>query len=176
MDWWNTTCVACLKIRQGLLELFNLLSILLALGIILFAALGAYWLWWDTAPIIYSGPNGRAEFVDGNVIFHLDAVRLRGCPDRVRRKISGCGQIDIPETDAVTPVGLQVPPVSIPLTTITQRFTAAQLSGNVSVLISIVEGYCNPAQAFFKMPIHNQSLPIAFIPVPRAKSYNEPPL
>jgi hypothetical protein len=157
-----------------MLDLFNILATLLLLCVFLFSGLGIYWLWFDTAPIILYGPNGRSEFKGDRVIFHLDATRLRACPATIHRKISGCGQVDLPDSIATTEVGKNPPPVSFPLEILFQHFSKEQLSGNVCTMVSIAEGYCNPAQAFFKMPIRSVSQPIQFIPVPRAKTFEQP--
>ena len=168
--WWATSCKFCLQIRRIMLDLFNVLATLLLVGVFMFAGLGIYWLWFDTDPIVYYGNNGIAEFSGDNIIFHLDATRIRDCPAMITRKIGGCGQIDIPPSHAVTPVGQKAGPFSMPLAAILQSYPKSVLSGNVCYLISTATGYCNPAQKLLHVPIVAHSPPIYFIPVARIKS------
>lgn len=172
-QWWNTTCEWCLLIRHFVKDVLICFFYLFGLVIILCFGLFVYWIGLDTDPIIQYGPNGRAEFFNDRIIFHLDATRMRNCPAVIYRKISGCGQIDIPITHAVTPVGEKAPPISFPLEILFQSFSKEQLSGNVCTLHSIAEGYCNPAQRLLKIPIISRSEPIVFIPVPRAKTWQD---
>lgn len=146
---------------------------LLVILYLIFSVLFSYWLFFDNAPAIRYGPNGRAEFIDDRIIFHIDATRLRGCETEIRRKITGCGQIDLPLSFSTTTVGSKAGPISLPLTVLFQSFSQKQLSGNVCSLVSQAESYCNPAQKMLRMPIIVQSSPISFIPVPRSKSYSE---
>jgi hypothetical protein len=138
--------------------------------LVLCFGLGVYWLFFDTDPIVYYGNNGMAEFQGDTIIFHVDATRLRDCPAIITRKIGGCGQVDIAPTHAVTPVGQQAGPVSIPMSLILQSYPKSMLSGNVCYLISTATGYCNSAQKLFHVPIITHSPPIYFIPVARMKS------
>jgi hypothetical protein len=138
-------------------------------------SLGIYWLFFDTAPIVHYGNGGLAEFRDEFVIFHLDATRLRDCPAKVSRTIGGCGQIELPDMWVTTPLGDQAGPVSIPMEFLFSHFPRDLLSGNVCMLTSVVEGYCNPAQKLFHVPIITTSPPILFIPVPRSRSYPTDP-
>ena len=151
----------------------TLVIYLTAILMFAFFSLGVYWLFLDTAPIVYYGKNSFAEFDSGNVIFHLDALRMRDCPAVVRRKIDGCGQIDLPDSIVTTPIGERAGPVSLPIAILFQSFSQQQLSGNVCRMTSIVEGYCNPAQKLFKVPVITTSPVINFIPVPRSKSFQQ---
>lgn len=174
LDWWNTTCEFCLQFRRIVLDAAQLaLSLLIILGVI-FSSLFGYWIFWDTNPAIYYGPNGSKEFVDDHIIFDIDATRLRACETTIRRKITGgCGQITLQETFATTPVGQKAPAVSIHMNTILSSLPREKLSGSVCFLVNHAESYCNPAQRLLKMPIITESPPIGFIPVPRMKSYAE---
>lgn len=173
--WWDTSCKFCLTVRQFMIDLLNVLTTILVFLIIVFSGIGAYWIFLDNEPILHYGPNGYAEFIDDKIVFHLDATKLRDCPTTIQRKISGCGQIDLPESPSVTPVGERPPPVTIPLSLLFQNLAPQQLSGNVCTLVNVAKGYCNPAQQLLKLPIHTQSPPITFIPVPRTKTYSPPP-
>lgn len=168
--WWNTTCSFCHEFRQIIADVSKIAIYILTMGLVGFFILGIYWLFIDISPVVYYGGHGMAEFRGENIIFHLDATRLRDCPVRIRRKIGGCGQIDIPETIGTTPVGQKAPPVSFPLSALFQQYDRQMLSGNVCNLISIAEGYCNPAQRLLGKPIISVSPPIQFIPVARMKS------
>lgn len=171
-DWWDTAAEVCMKVRKLIDELAQLGLSILSVFTLLSAGLLIYWLFFDTEPSIHYGNNYRAEFVGDRVVFHLDARRIRNCPTRIHRKISNCGQIDLPETIATTQLGEYAGPVSYPLDILFQSFTREQLSGNVCTLVSQAEATCNPAQALLKMPIIFQSPPITFIPVPRSKTYD----
>lgn len=169
-QWWQSGCAACLAIRQALWMIGQIFFSLLSISLVLFFGLGIYWLFFDNDPIVRYGTNAIAEFSGDNIIFHLDATRMRDCPAVVTRKIGGCGQIDVPSTIVVTPVGEKPGPVSIPIKLLTQSYPKEILSGNVCYLVSTVTGYCNPAQKLFNVPIITQSPPIQFVPVARIKS------
>lgn len=171
--WWNTTCYFCLQIRKFLHDIFVFFSYLIGIVLVLCFGLFVYWIFFDTDPIVHYGTNGRAEFYQDRIIFHVDAVRMRDCQAVIYRKISGCGQIDLPMSHAVTPIGNRAPPVSFPIDVLFQSFSREQLSGNVCTLTSTAIGYCNPAQRLLKIPVISQSAPIVFVPVPRAKTWQD---
>lgn len=173
LDWWNTTCERCQQIRQIIIDAAKLAGSLLMIVLLMCSGLFFYWIFLDTAPSVLYGPNQRVEFSGDNILFHLDATRMRDCPAEIRRKISGCGQIDLPLSFASTPVGQKPGPVSFPLNTLFQSFTRESLSGNVCTFSSQASSYCNPAQRFLHLPIVTQTN-IQFIPVPRAKTYDQP--
>lgn len=173
-NWWNTSCEVCLRMRRFCNELAQLGLSILSVLMLLSAGLFIYWLFFDTEPSIHYGSNYRVEFVGDRIILYLDAKRVRDCPTKIKRKISGCGQIDLPETIATTPIGEYAGPASYPLSVLFQSFTREQLSGNTCTIVSQAEATCNPAQALLKMPIIFQSPPITFVPVPRAKTYDAP--
>lgn len=176
MNWWNNACAICLTVRKVMLDAAKLMLSLLLIVSTIFSGLFLYWIMFDISPVMQYGPNGRKEFVEDRIIFYLDATRLRNCDTKIYRKITGCGQVDLPVTFATTPVGSQAPPISVPLSTLFQSFTREQLSGSICSLISQAESYCNPAQRLLRLPIVVQSPPISFIPVPRSQSYQRPPL
>ena len=171
-DWWQTSCERCQQIRQIVVDAAKLAGSILMIALLMCSGLFFYWVFMDTAPDVFYGPNQRVEFAGEHVIFHLDAMRMRGCPTEIQRKIAGCGQIDLPTSFASTPVGQKAGPISFPLTLLFQSFSRESLSGNVCMFSSQASSYCNPAQRLLHLPIVTQTS-ISFIPVPRAKSYDQ---
>lgn len=174
LDWWNTSCQTCRTIRRFLIDLAQLALSLVTILFVFSAGLFVFWIFFDNEPAVRYGPNSRAEFNGDYIVFYLDAKRIRDCPTTIRRKIVGCGQIDLPQSFATTPVGESPSPVSYPLAILFQSFSREQLSGNVCYMVSQAEAYCNPAQKLMKMPVISQSQPIQFVPVPRTKTYGTP--
>jgi hypothetical protein len=163
LEWWNTSCQVCLKLRSLAKSFVVIVMDLIAVAVLTLSGLFIYWIFFDVDPILHYGNNSNVAFTKQAIIVKLDATRLRDCPVTIRRKITGCGQIDIPETIGVTAVGEKPPPVAIPLSLIFSTFSREDLSGNVCQLISIASGYCNPAQRMLNIPIITVSPPISFV-------------
>ncbi len=163
LEWWNTSCRFCLKLRQLAHDVVSVVFDLIAVFALAMSGLFVYWIFFDLNPIIHDGDNGNVMFTEQALIVNLDATRLRDCPVTIRRKITGCGQIDIPDTIGITQVGEKPPIIAIPLSVIFQTFTREDLSGNVCKLVSIASGYCNPAQRMLNVPIVTVSPPISFV-------------
>ncbi len=128
------------------------------IGFLFMGVVGAYLVWFDRAPIVTYGAASYVEIKQGHLLLYLDAVRQRDCQAVAYRQITGCGAVPIPPSPITVPVGERLPSVVIP-------FSNMSLGPpNICVFRNIAEGYCNPIQSFFRMPIRSESRLILFSP------------